>query len=275
MGTVEFLRGRDPNMDRTLNKQLINLARQESLFLEENSREGSAAVTEKIKEKIPDILKDSLDAAFLKAFQLVFEKGYTYIEKTYNKDKLQLEHDLNNLALDKEFTKKHIRRLDKHAKGSKRLNSFFSVVEGSVLGFLGIGLPDIPLLIAMIIRTISEIALSYGYNYENKEEKIYILLLICGAIARGDVQKETNEAIDCLGEKIDENIPAEINIEEQMEMTGGILSDQLLTAKFIQGIPIVGVIGGAVNYNVIKKIGKYSSLKYKKRYLLGKARAKK
>lgn len=262
-------------MNRTLNKQLKNLARQESKLLKENSREGPAAVIEKIKEKIPDKVKDALDVAFIKAFQLVFEKGYTYIEKTYNKNKLQLEHDLNNLALEKKFTKKHIKKLDKHVKGSKRLNSFVSVVEGSVLGFLGIGLPDIPLLIAMIIKTISEIALSYGYDYENKEEKIYILLLICGAIATGDRQREINEEIDCLGEKIDENLPAEVNIEDQMKMTAGILSDRLLPAKFIQGIPVVGVIGGAVNYNVIKKIGKYSSLKYKKRYLLGKARGKK
>ena len=41
----------------------------------------------------------------------------------------------------------------------------------------------------------------------------------------------------------------------------------MLTAKFIQGIPIVGAIGGVVNYSIIKRIGEYASLKYKKRYL--------
>lgn len=48
----------------------------------------------------------------------------------------------------------------------------------------------------------------------------------------------------------------------------------MLTVKFIQGIPIIGVVGGVVNYSIIKKIGKYSSLKYKKRYLIRKAKDK-
>ena len=141
------------------------------------------------------------------------------------------------------------------------------MIEGGVLGVLGIGLPDIPLFISVIIKSIYEVALSYGYHYETVEEKIYILLLICGAMTKGDEQKEFNEKIDQLGKH---NVVSELDLEEQIKVTASILSEALLMTKFIQGIPIVGVVGGVVNYKIIKKIGSYAGLKYKKKYLISK-----
>lgn len=261
-------------MEKKLNKHLKHLDKQEKKMLSKKDNQLLShtvnPVLDRVKGKIPDKLICSLEAAFYKAFQLVFEKGYSYIEKTYNKDKKQLEFDLNNLAVDQEFSKKHIKQLDRQAKGAKTLNSFISVVEGSVLGLLGIGLPDIPLLIAIIIKTISEVALSYGYDCETEEEKAYILLLICGAIAKKEEKCEFNFRVDRLGENIDKNEELHFDLEGLMKEAAGVLSDTLLTAKFIQGIPVVGVVGGIVNYSIIKKVGKYSSLKYKKRYLLSK-----
>jgi len=55
-----------------------------------------------------------------------------------------------------------------------------------------------------------------------------------------------------------------------MKETSDLLSNTLLTAKFIQGLPLVGVIGGVINPVMINKIGKYARIKYKKRYLLSK-----
>ena len=38
-----------------------------------------------------------------------------------------------------------------------------------------------------------------------------------------------------------------------MGITAGILSDAMVTAKFIQGIPIIGAVGSIANYGIIKK----------------------
>ena len=73
------------------------------------------------------------------------------------------------------MTRKSLKLIDSHGKKSKLLNSTISTFEGVGLGLLGIGIPDIPLFIAMILKTIYEIALSYGFNYEDEGEKIYIL----------------------------------------------------------------------------------------------------
>lgn len=261
-------------MDRELSKQIKRLNKQENKIL--NHKENQLIkskidpVIGKITEKIPDKLIITLESAFIKGFELVFEKGYVYVEKTYNKDKVQLEYDLNNQSIEQKMSKENIKRLDKQANNSKKLNSVISVIEGSALGLLGIGLPDIPLFIALIMKNISEITLSYGYEYETKQEKALILLLICGAISKGDKQKIFNEEIENLGKSIDKNIDTEIDLEERIKNAASVLSDAILTAKFIQGIPIIGVVGGVVNYTIIRKISKYATIKYKKRYLLGK-----
>jgi len=259
-------------MNQILTQQLKRLEKQEQKILSNSDHSLMNAtlspVINKIQSKIPDKLKSVLDKAFYKGFQLVFEKGSTYIEKTYNKEQIELEHDINNYALDKKFSSKHIKRLDRHSKQSKMINTSFSVLEGGILGFLGIGLPDIPIFLSVIVKTIYEVALSYGYQYNTTEERNYMLLLICGAITKGEQQREIDLELELLGEKIDKDIVIDHDLEKQIKATANILSDALLTAKFIQGIPILGIIGGAVNYNIVNKIGNYAGLKYKKRYLL-------
>jgi hypothetical protein len=36
--------------------------------------------------------------------------------------------------------------------------------------------------------------------------------------------------------------------------------------KFLQGIPIVGVVGGAFDFKYMKEITTYAEIKYRKRY---------
>ncbi|MDF2512450.1 MAG: hypothetical protein K0S04_2316 [Herbinix sp.] len=258
-------------MKHSFEQHLKHLDKQEHRIL--NKPESNLMKTtitpmkDKIEGMIPKQLKSTLNAAFYKGFQLIFEKGNPFIEKTYDKEKLSLDFDVNDYALNKKINQRHMKRLDKTSNQSKLINTSFSVVEGGVLGFLGIGIPDIPLFLAVIIRTLNEIALSYGFDYETEEEKTYMLLLICGAISKKEEQLEYNQKVETLGSQIDQSIVTNITFEEQMRITSDLFSEALLTAKFIQGIPIVGAVGGVINYNIINKISNYSRIKYKKRYL--------
>lgn len=261
-------------MKNSLEQQLKQIEKQEKKLLNKTDNpfisSNITPVAEKIQEKIPDKLINVLNMAFYKGFQLVFDKGIPFIEKTYDKDKIAMDYDINDYAIDKECNRRHINRLDKVSKQSGIINSSFSALEGGILGFLGIGLPDIPIFLSVMIKTINEIALSYGFGYLSPEEKIYILILIRTAISKGEKKKEYDHELDLLAEKIDQNMIIEIDQEAQMKLTSAVLSDALLTAKFIQGIPLVGVVGGAVNYNILNKTGYYARLKYKKRYLIKK-----
>ena len=121
-------------------------------------------ISEKIEEKIPDKVRATLESAFYNAFKVVFKGGSKYIEKLYNKEKIKLDHDINNYAFNKRATRKSLKLIDFQGKRSKLINSTISTVEGIGLGALGIGIPDIPIFISVILKTIYEIALSYGFD---------------------------------------------------------------------------------------------------------------
>lgn len=261
-------------MNQLLGQQLKQIELQEKKILNPTNQTfletTLTPMMDKIQDKIPTKLNDTLNTAFYKGFQLVFEKGSSYIEKTYNKDKIELEYDINNYALDKRINKRHINKLDRYSKQSRLVNSSISVVEGSVLGVLGIGLPDIPLFLSVLVRTIYEIALSYGYSYSTAEEKAYLLLLIHTAIAKGEERKELDKQLEAFGDAIDKDLEVSPKLDTRMKETSNALSQALLTAKFLQGIPIVGIVGGAVNYSIVNRVAKYARIKYKKRYLMKK-----
>lgn len=263
--------------DLILSKQLALLEKQEQKFLNQTESEfmksNFTPMVNKIQAKIPDKLQSTLDAAFYVGFHLVFEKGNSLIEKTYNKEKIDVSYDLNNYAIEKYMTKKHLKTLDKSSKHSKTINESIAAIEGGVLGLLGIGLPDIPLFLGVIVKTINEIALSYGFQYVSDEDKAYMLYLICTAMSKEDQRQAYDLKTERLGQDIDAHTPTDIDLDAVMNETSDLLSNTLLTAKFIQGLPLVGVIGGVINPVMINKIGRYARIKYKKRYLLSKINA--
>ena len=57
-----------------------------------------------------------------------------------------------------------------------------------------------------------------------------------------------------------------------MRAASALLADRLLLVKFIQGMPVVGVVGGAANLSLSSAVNKYGTLKYKKRFLERKVR---
>lgn len=257
-------------MKNILEKELIKIDKKVKKII--GKKEGYIKsklnpISDKIEEFIPDKLRDTLEKAFYNGFKLVLKKGSKYIENLYDKEKIKVEYDISNYALSKKLNRKALRGMDKQSKRSKLVNSTISTVEGGGLGLLGIGLPDIPIFIGVIIKTVYEIALSYGFDYEKEEELIYILTLISAALTIEEKQIKFNSKLDYLGRKIDSNIKIEENIDDVIKETSEVLSESLLIAKFIQGLPVIGIVGGLTNYNVINKLTTYGNLKYKKRFI--------
>lgn len=212
-------------------------------------------------------MKATLESAFYNAFKVVIKNGSKYIEKLYNKEKIKVDYEINDYSLNKRMTRKSLKIIDSQGKKSKRINSTISTIEGVGLGLLGIGIPDIPVFIAMILKTVYEIALSYGFDYENEAEKIYILNLINVALTSEEDKQFYNEKLNSIESKMVLGLGIENILDEEIRETSKVLSNSLLIAKFIQGLPIVGVIGGLTNYQFINKVSKYARIRYKKRYL--------
>lgn len=224
-------------------------------------------IKETIENKIPDKLQSSLETAFQKGFKTVFDKGIGIIEKTYNKDTINMEHDINTYAVNKYPSKKNLKKIDKSANKKSFVNKSITIIEGSGLGLLGIGLPDIPLYISVILKSIYEISLSYGFDYSTDNERAYILTLISSAVTKGEERKHYFTQLDLMANQIDTLNTVDYDIDKILTDTSSKLSTYMLTAKFIQGLPIIGVIGGATNFITLQDITQIAKLKYKKRYL--------
>lgn len=54
---------------------------------------------------------------------------------------------------------------------------------------------------------------------------------------------------------------------EYIEATASALSKELLYMKFVQGIPLVGAVGGAYDAVCMNRVQRYASSKYRRRYL--------
>jgi len=54
----------------------------------------------------------------------------------------------------------------------------------------------------------------------------------------------------------------------QLKSTASAFAMDMLLLKFVQGLPLVGVIGGAANPVYYRKVMDYVQLKYRKRYLM-------
>lgn len=254
-----------------LQKEWEKLEVQEQRFLQKRSEKRENILNQKLEEKIPTKLQETLDTAFAKAFALIFEKGTRVIEKTYQRTKLEQDYQVRQYTADVKQNSKSLRAFSKKARDTGTKNLLLSGVSGIGMGVLGIGLPDIPVFTGMILKNIYETALQYGYSYESREEKYFILLLIRGAVSYGDTLCEIDGKVN---EFIRNGmLPEEYQDKEQIEQTAGSLSKELLYMKFLQGIPVVGAVGGAYDAVYMKRITEYAELKYRHRYLAGRKKA--
>ncbi len=241
------------------------LERQERSFLMKGSGRKSSRISRLLEEKVPDKLQETLNTAFSKAFELIFEKGTGIIEKTYDREELEHQYRVNSYSADLAENKKTLRKFERDTGGSNAKNLLFSGASGLGLGALGIGLPDIPLFVGVLLKGLYETALRFGYDYERPEEKYFILKLIETALSEGSQLRAGNQGIDRFIE--DPKLPEGYEQSQQIRATASVMSTELLCLKFLQGIPVVGAVGGAYNAVYMQKIQKYARLKYYRRFL--------
>ena len=251
---------------KQIKNEFKELVREEEKFINRNIVVKENKWQEKISKYVPDTLDKTLNTAFCKPFGLLFEKGTGFIEKTYNKEKREQDFKVNEYSADLRNNKSSIKKFGRLAFGSKVLNMAISTAEGVGMGVFGMGIPDIPVFLSVILKSIYETALHFGFGYETEQEQMFILKIIETALCHEDElvdgDMEINDWIKSEGK-----IPFLTDKKTQIEKTSDLLSQELLYLKFIQGIPVAGVVGGISDVIYQKKITDYAVLKYKRRFL--------
>lgn len=270
----------------SLQRELDKLIVKEKKYIKKygNKKQKSQAfINKKLDSMIPNNLKETLNKAFLKAFELVFEQGTNIIERTYDKEAYVKQFEVNMYSKEVFGDKRSIRTFNKRASGSLNKNILIAGAEGIGFGLLGVGIPDILVFTGMLLKGIYEISLSFGFSYESNEEKYFILKLIETSLSNGEMFSDSNLVIDRLLNRLSnvpsdnisessDNISGEVfiakgDLDRQLELTSKVLAEELLYMKFIQGIPIVGVAGGISDCIYMKRISEFARLKYYKRFL--------
>lgn len=247
-----------------MEKEWNLLLKSESRFLQKNRRQSEIKWQKKIESVVPEKLSLTLNGAFFKAFQMIFEKGTGIIEKTFDPEKKKQDYQINEYAAKIRGTRRSLRAFGKEASLSKTTNTAISAIGGVGMGVVGLGIPDIPVFLGLLLKSIYETAISFGFTYDTEEEQIFILKMIEVSLSHEDTLMKGNEM---LNQWIEREEHFSITLKEQMKRTSESLSRELLYLKFIQGIPIVGVAGGISDMIYQKKITDFVTIKYKRRFL--------
>lgn len=241
--------------------------------LESQKPSKLTALKVQLEERIPEKLVSALNAGFEKAFYLIFSKGSIVIDKTFNEEDISLDFMVNDFRMEQRPDRKSLKRLEKGIKKGNRTNTWITFAEGIGLGAIGIGLPDIPLFVGVLLKGIYETCIGYGYDYKEEREQILILRMISAALSSDDKKKKANEEVENWIEQMEAAQVVSGSIEEEIKKTSKSLAEAMLFSKFLQGIFAVGIFGGVVNPLIYQRVLHYASLKYKKRYINEKRRS--
>ena len=86
-------------------------------------------------------------------------------------------------------------------------------------------------------------------------------------VTKEEVQAMYNRHLDEITKGDEQRLKDTQHLDSVIKETAHCLAEAMLIAKFIQGLPVVGVVGGFSNFTIMKDISEMAKVKYKKRYL--------
>ena len=249
-----------------LKKELLLVERAEKKMEQAALKAKSAIWKTELESRIPRKVYQGLESAFCKGFGLIFDQGLSIIEKGYSKTDIQADYDIRDYAVQRKGGRKELKQLRNGARQSNLQNMIVTTLEGIGLGMLGVGMPDIVLFLGTLLKGVYETALSYGAEYESRQAQMLILKMMETALQTGERWVEENSEVDAMLRFETVDITEE-QLNQQVKATASAFAMDMLLLKFIQGLPVVGIIGGAANPVYYNKVMNYVQLKYRKRYL--------
>lgn len=225
---------------------------------------------EDLESRVPEKVLAGLQAAFSKGFSLVFQRGSPLLERACRTEELRQQHQDLDRAVLRYGRRRDLRKLKGASQRAQLGNLAVTTAEGIGLGALGIGMPDIVIFLGMLLKGVYETALHYGFPYDTPRERLLILKMMEAAVSRGPERKRCNADVDLL--LASDRSPSPEELQRQLRQTGNAFAAEMLLVKFVQGLPLVGVLGGAANPLYYNRVMRYVQLKYQKRYLQGVAK---
>lgn len=154
--------------------------------------------------------------------------------------------------------------VSKLANNRKRL----ATVQGASTGIGGILTLsiDIPLLLGLQLKTLQDIAICYGYDPNDKKERMYIVKILqfvsSDIVGKQAILKQLS-LIDSTDEETEREIVSELQGWREVVFT---YRDQFGWKKMFQMIPVAGLIFGAfINRSAVNDLAEAGKMLYRKR----------
>ena len=174
--------------------------------------------------------------------------------------KITTSETLKNVSL-QEREEKVFEKIDLYRKTA--------MVEGGVTGAGGIllGLADFPILLAIKIKLLFEIAALYDFDVTDYKERVYLLHIFELAFSSDVHRKNIYLKMTDWEEEKRKNLPEDINLFDWRNFQQEY-RDYIDLAKMAQLIPVIGApVGVLVNHRLIKKLGRTAINAYRMRIL--------
>lgn len=141
--------------------------------------------------------------------------------------------------------------------------------EGGITGAGGflMSMADFPILIAIKIKLLYEIAALYGFNISDFRERLYILHIFQMAFSSKTGSQKILTQMENWDKKL--LLLPENGDQFDWQTFQQEYRDYIDLAKLAQLLPVIGAAVGAVaNYQLIKKLGKTAIMSYRMRKLM-------
>ena len=228
--------------------------------------------------RLPFKILDKLTPAFIqKKLGVVLDEIGSYIQtggKYLTKEstiigKLQAQKpDMDITNMEDVSSKVPLHIMDSVSQDIKKSGSNLATVQGASTGIGGIFTLaiDVPLLLGMSIKTLQDIAVAYGYNPRDKQERIFIVKCLqfttSDIVGKKTLLKEL-ENMNLPGSESKREIASELQGWREVVYT---YRDQFGWKKLLQMVPVAGMIFGAfTNRSMIADIADTGMMLFKKR----------
>ena len=131
-----------------------------------------------------------------------------------------------------------------------------AAIEGGITGAGGflMGLADFPVLVAIKLKLLYEIAVLYGFNLNDYKERIYLLHIFELAFSSKAHSKLIYQKL-ADWDTISRTLPGDISLFDWRKFQQEY-RDYIDLAKMAQLVPVIGApVGLIANYQLIKKLG--------------------
>ena len=142
-----------------------------------------------------------------------------------------------------------------------------AATEGAITGAGGIlmGFADFPLLLAIKIKFLYEVAGLYGYNLKDYRERVYLLYIFQLAFSSQHQRQKTANYL-LKWQEISHALPEDIKDFDWRSFQQEY-RDYIDLAKMAQLVPYIGAaVGAVVNYRLLNKLGDTAMNAYRLRY---------